>query len=123
MPRKVTKKGRSGLKAKSKIKDIPAASANTSLADLTSLREEIESDWRIASMLLARSFHQLACSIHENCDGSCQGFHQEDPPFISFESREILRELRELGSFDTHRVITEETPHDIAWMTGRGFPQ
>lgn len=109
-------------KAKSKVTDLSAKLADTTLSDRTSLLKEIESQWNQSSMILASAFHQFACAVHENCDGTCQGVYQEDPPFVSIKTHMFSMLLAAVSS-ETSRVITEDVPHDAAWVKERDFPQ
>ena len=111
-------------KAKSKVADLSAELADTSLSDRTRLLKEIKSEWSMSSMILASGFHQFACTVHENCDGTCQGFYresQDQPPFVSFETH-MFSMLLGAVSLQTSRATTEDVPHDVAWMKERSFP-
>ena len=108
--------------AKSRVADLSAELADTSLSDHISLSKAIESQWNVCSMTLASGFHEYACTVHENCDGTCQGVYQEDPPFVSLTTH-MFSMLLGAVSLQSSRVTTEDLPHDVAWMEERGFPQ
>ena len=80
------------------------------------LVREIKEIWSTCSMILISGYHQVACSIHERCDGSCQGSYvEEDPPVIRHEMH-IASMLMAASAPQSDREEFKNSPRNAAWV-------
>lgn len=84
-------------------------------------REGLEKEWAFNTFLLASAFKDLACDIHEDCDGSCQDVvTYPDPPLLG-EMGLFVPMLMQAANRHPSGATPKDVPRDTQWVEGQKF--